>query len=98
MIDIEPIKERLKAAGYVAGLLQEYEFEDNTSDADSIIHELIDNTNALIAEVERLREQIDAVRAATANHPNPCSKHPEDDPVSCGWKSAYIDVVETLAC
>ena len=45
-----------------------------------------------------LRAQIDAVRAATANHPNPCSKHPEDDPVSCGWKSAYIDVVETLAC
>ena len=53
---------------------------------------------ALIAEVGRLREQIEAVRAATANHPNPCSKHPEDDPVSCGWKSAYIDVVETLAC
>ena len=49
-------------------------------------------------EVKRLRGQIDAVRAATANHPNPCSKHPEDDPVSCGWKSAYIDVVETLAC
>ena len=53
---------------------------------------------ALITEVEKLRGQIDAVRAATANHPNPCEKHPEDDPVSCGWKSAYIDVVETLAC
>ena len=53
---------------------------------------------ALVAEVERLRGQIDAVKAATANHPAPCGKHPEDDPVSCGWKSAYIDVVETLAC
>ena len=53
---------------------------------------------ALITEVEKLRGQIDAVRAATANHPDPCEKHPEDDPVSCGWKSAYIDVVETLAC
>ena len=53
---------------------------------------------ALITEVERLRGQVEAVRAVTANHPNPCSKHPEDDPVSCGWKSAYIDVVETLAC
>ena len=53
---------------------------------------------ALITEVERLRGQVEAVRAVTANHPNHCSKHPEDDPVSCGWKSAYIDVVETLAC
>ena len=59
---------------------------------------LSDDLAALVAEVERLRGQIDAVKAATANHPNPCSKHPEDDPVSCGWKSAYIDVVETLAC
>lgn len=53
---------------------------------------------ALIDEVERLRGQVEAVRAAVANHPDPCEKHPEDDPVSCGWKSAYIDVVETLAC
>ena len=59
---------------------------------------LSDDLAALITEVEKLRGQIDAVRAATANHPNPCEKHPEDDPVSCGWKSAYIDVVETLAC
>ena len=59
---------------------------------------LSDDLAALVAEVERLRGQIDAVRAATANHPAPCGKHPEDDPVSCGWKSAYIDVVETLAC
>ena len=59
---------------------------------------LSDDLAALITEVERLRGQVEAVRAVTANHPNPCSKHPEDDPVSCGWKSAYIDVVETLAC
>ena len=64
------------------------------------IHEgCVERSYADIAtENSVLRAQIDAVRAATANHPNPCSKHPEDDPVSCGWKSAYIDVVETLAC
>ena len=67
------------------------------ADAEMIAHAPSDLA-ALVAEVERLRGQIDAVRAATANHPNPCEKHPEDDPVSCGWKSAYIDVVETLAC
>ena len=51
---------------------------------------------ALIAEVERLRGQIDAVRAAVANHPDPCEKHPDDDAVTCGWKSAYRDVVHAL--
>ena len=45
---------------------------------------LSDDLAALITEVERLRGQVEAVRAVTANHPNPCSKHPEDDPVSCG--------------
>ena len=47
-------------------------------------------------EVKRLREQIDAVRAATANHPDPCEKHPDGDTVTCGWKSAYQDVVHAL--
>lgn len=31
---------------------------------------------ALISEVERLRRQVDAVRAAVANHPDPCGKRP----------------------
>ena len=47
-------------------------------------------------EVKRLKEQIDAVRAATANHPDPCEKHPDGDVVTCGWKSAYRDVVWAL--
>ena len=47
-------------------------------------------------EVKRLREQVEAVRAATANHPDPCEKHPDDDVVTCGWKSAYRDVVRAL--
>ena len=51
---------------------------------------------ALVAEVERLRIQVDAVRAAVANHPDPCEKHPDGDAVTCGWKSAYQDVVHAL--
>ena len=47
-------------------------------------------------EVKRLRKQVEAVRAATANHPDPCEKHPDGDTVSCGWKSAYRDVVRAL--
>ena len=51
---------------------------------------------ALISEVETLRGQIDAVRAAVANHPDPCGKHPDGDTVTCGWKTAYRDVVRAL--
>ena len=51
-----------------------------------------------LTENTALQAQIDAVRAATANHPDPCEKHPDGDTVSCGWKNAYLDVVETLAC
>ena len=51
---------------------------------------------ALITEVETLRGQVEAVRAATANHPDPCEKHPDGDTVTCGWKSAYQDVVRAL--
>ena len=57
---------------------------------------LSDDLAALVAEVERLRGQIDAVRAAVANHPDPCEKHPDGDTVSCGWKSAYRDIVHAL--
>ena len=57
---------------------------------------------ALISEVERLREQVEAVKVAVSNHPNPCELYddPDDDedslPVSCGWKNAYQDVLKAL--
>ena len=51
---------------------------------------------ALITEVDTLRGQVEAVRAAVANHPDPCEKHPDGDAVTCGWKSAYRDVVHAL--
>ena len=60
------------------------------------VQNLSDDLAALLDEVERLRGQIDAVKAATANHPDPCEKHPDGDTVSCGWKSAYRDVVRAL--
>ena len=30
------------------------------------------------------------------NHPDPCGKHPDGDPVTCGWKSAYASVIWAL--
>ena len=43
-----------------------------------------------------LAELPDASVDAVANHPDPCEKHPEGDAVTCGWKSAYQDVVRAL--
>ena len=52
--------------------------------------------------VDRRRKIIDApttaldkVRAALANHPR-CDRHDDDDPVTCGWKSAVLDVQAAL--
>lgn len=31
------------------------------------------------------------------NHPDPrCEEHPDGDPISCGWKSAYISIMNYL--
>ena len=51
----------------------------------------------LVADVERLREQIEALRAIINTHPDPleCGKH-DNDTVSCGWKNAFTDVVKAL--
>lgn len=45
--------------------------------------------------------QAEAVRQAlqevAANHPNPrCDKHSDDDPVTCGWKRAYTDMLDAI--
>ena len=43
-------------------------------------------------------ELIEALRAIVDSHPNPleCGKHDDDDPVSCGWKIAYMQVVQEI--
>ena len=43
-------------------------------------------------------ELVEALRAIIASHPNPleCGKHDDDDPVSCGWKIAYTQVVQEI--
>lgn len=43
-------------------------------------------------------ELIEALRAIINTHPNPleCEKHNDDDPVSCGWKIAYTQIVQQI--
>jgi hypothetical protein len=50
----------------------------------------------LEAEVARLRGNLDAVRLARSNHPE-CDKHKGDDPITCGWKSAVLDIDRALS-
>ena len=50
---------------------------------------------------EDIRALIDVVKAvidAVARHPDvmECSEYSDDEPVSCGWKRAYEDVVWAL--
>lgn len=47
----------------------------------------------------KLSEQallIGQIRAARSNHPE-CTVHPEDDPVTCGWKLAVLDIDRALS-
>lgn len=48
------------------------------------------------ARAERAEATIERVRAALANHPRACEAHPDDDPISCGWKRAVLDVQTAL--
>jgi hypothetical protein len=50
----------------------------------------------LAAHDAEVREQTLApIRAALGGHPV-CDVHPDDDPVSCGWKRAVADVRRAL--
>ena len=33
---------------------------------------------------------------ATQNHPDPCDEHPDNDPITCGWKNAYKSITWAL--
>lgn len=46
-------------------------------------------------ERDALRTQHNRIREALAGHPT-CNVHPDEDPISCGWKRAVADVVQAL--
>ena len=55
-------------------------------------------TRQKLEAVEALLDEVKAVRDAVARHPDvmECSEYSDDEPVSCGWKRAYEDVVWAL--
>lgn len=43
------------------------------------------------------KEARELFESVIARHPKPeCEEHPDGDVVSCGWKSAYRDMLEVL--
>lgn len=51
----------------------------------------VSEIKALVEQSERLVAALEAVLGELAGHPE-CDVHPDDDPVTCGWKSAVIGV------
>ena len=49
-------------------------------------------------DIRALLDEVKAVMDAVARHPDvmECSEYSDDEPVSCGWKHAYEDVVWAL--
>ena len=49
-------------------------------------------------DIRALINVVKAVRDAVARHPDvmECSEYSDDEPISCGWKRAYEDVVWAL--
>ena len=49
-------------------------------------------------DIRALLDEVKAARDAVARHPDvmECSEYSDDEPVSCGWKRAYEDVVWAL--
>ena len=75
----------------------EVEPNPDLTDVEGDLQEEMGITN-IMSEIrkEQIREEILApIREALSNHPR-CDVHPEDDPVSCGWKRAVLDVQNVL--
>ena len=93
-LDLEPIKERLAAATKMPA--SGVKLPDD--DWQTFVNHAPSDLAALLAEVERLRGQIEGLRAIVDSYPNPleCEKHGDDDTVSCGWKLAYTQIVQEI--
>lgn len=56
---------------------------------------LSDRLREARADRDELRTTLARIREALARHPR-CDIHPDDDPVTCGWKRAVADIQTAL--
>ena len=58
---------------------------------------LADKLDATRADYVAKCVALDAAKRVMDQHARPkCDKHPDDDPVQCGWKRAYSDMLDAL--
>lgn len=83
--------------------------EDTASDLVAIRHHMslaigapVDSVGDVIDGIAMLRRETDQagaadlrVRKALAGHPS-CDVHPDDDPITCGWKRVVADITHAL--
>jgi hypothetical protein len=79
----EALREAAKLADENARLRRESAFRGT---ATKVLGEKLSQAEATIAKVKQAR----------GNHPA-CDVHPDDDPVTCGWKRAVLDIDAALA-
>ena len=65
--------------------------------ADAIL--LVNARNDLawcLGEIERLSTKLAMVSLILDEEPDPCPEHPDDDPITCGWKRDIISIRRIL--
>lgn len=60
-----------------------------------IASEAAEKARELAAERDVLAGQVERVQTALDSHPA-CDVHPDDDPITCGWKRVVADVTKAL--
>lgn len=50
----------------------------------------------LAASLDETRAALAAIRAVLDEEPEPCPEHPDDDPITCGWKRDIITIRHIL--
>lgn len=106
-----PLGERITGPAALAAVealkLRATDAEANARQAWDVHRETVDRLGVVIARhsgdatfatlrADKAEATIQRMRAALANHPRACEAHPEDDPISCGWKRAVLDVQTAL--
>ena len=58
---------------------------------------LADNLDAARDDYSTKCIALDKAKAVMDQHPRPsCDEHPAGDPIKCGWKRAYADMLDAL--
>ena len=50
----------------------------------------------LAVQLDAIRAVLDAIRAVLGEEPDTCPEHPDDDPVTCGWKRDILTIRHIL--